>query len=355
MEQMENVFATNLNRARKIRGLTMEELASMTNCSKQAINNYEKNIRRPDSQTVISIAEALDFDIDYFYNKSNINSFNLLKINYRDGGFLNKKQREEVENLATSRLNDYLELEFIADEFFVFQNPLDDIDVRNTSDAEKAAKVLRKKWKLGEGPIHNISNLLEKKGIRLIKIDFGYQYAHEGLSGWADKNIPVIIINARHQDTSRTRFTILHELGHLLLDIDKAVTIENIEKICDAFAGAVLLPAESLIEEFGRNRTAISMPELKAIKELYGISIIAIMIRAASINLISWEAYHKWKQLDLSNYDFGHFNGSEEPQKFSQMLYWCLSERKIGLDKAAQLAQKDEIKLKQFYEQQLVF
>lgn len=352
---MENIFATNLNRARKIRGLTMEELASMTNCSKQAINNYEKNIRRPDSQTLISIAKALDFDIDYFYNVSNVSSFNLLKINYREGGFLSKKQREEVEYLATSRLNDYLELEFIADEFCTFHNPIEDIEIRNVFDAEKAAKALRKKWKLGEGPIHNITNLLEKKCIRLIKIDFGFQYAHEGLSGWADKNIPVIIINARHKDTSRTRFTILHELGHLLLSIEKSVTLENIEKICDAFAGAVLLPAESLIEEFGKNRTAISMPELKTIKELYGISIIAIMIRAASTNLISWDVYHRWKQLDLSNHDFGQFNGSEEPQKFSQMLYWCLSEKKIGLDKAAQLAQKDEIQIKEFHKQQLVF
>lgn len=353
---MENIFATNLNRARKIRGLTMEELASMTKCSKQAINNYEKSTRRPDSQTLIAIASALDFDIDYFYNNSNFVSFNLLKVNYRDGDFLNKKQREEVECLAASRLNDYLELEFIADEFSCFQNPLEETDVRNIADAEKAAKLLRKKWKLGEGPIHNITNLLEKKGVRVIKIDFGYQYAHEGLSGWANTSIPVIILNnAKHQDISRTRFTLLHELSHLLLDLDENLGIDLIEKICDAFAGAVLLPAESLMEEFGKNRTAISMPELKRIKELYGVSIIAIMIRAASTKLISWDTYHKWKQLDLSNFDYGHFNGSEEPQRFSQMLYLCLSEKKIGLDKAARLAQKDEIKLKQFYEQQLVF
>jgi len=352
---MENAFATNLNRARKLRGLTMEELASMVNCTKQAISHYENNLRMPDSRTLISIAEALGYDIDYFYNGNYNVNFKLLKVNYRDGDFLGRKQREDVEKLTEERLNEYLELENIADELLKFENPIQDIQIKNTSDAEKAAKQLRKKWKLGEGPIHNISSLLEKKGIRLLKIDFGFQYAHEGLSGWADENIPVIIINATQQDTSRVRFTLLHELGHLLLSITEELEIDLIEKICDAFAGAVLLPLEALIDEFGKNRTAISMPELKRIKELYGISIIAIMVRAVTTKLIGWEAYHNWKKSDLSNYDFGHYEVIEEPKRFSQMLYRCLSERKIGLDKAAQLAHKDEIKLKQFYEQQLVF
>ncbi|MFK7114053.1 XRE family transcriptional regulator [Flavobacterium oreochromis] len=352
---MKNAFATNLNRARKNRGLTMEELASMVKCTKQAISHYENSLRMPDSKTLISIAEVLGYDIDYFYKGTYDVNFSLLKVNYRDGYFLNEKERNSVEEIVEKSLNEYLELENIADELVKFDNPLHDLFITSFDDVEKAAKQLRKKWKLGEGPIHNISSLLEKKGVRLMKIDFGYQYAHEGLSGWADNDIPVIIVNAKQQDVSRTRFTLLHELAHLLLNICKSICEDTVEKFCDTFAGAVLLPKEVLEEEFGKNRTAISMPELKRIKELYGISIIAIMVRAATTKLISWDSFNKWKQSDLSNYDFGQFDGVEEPKRFSQMLYRCLSERKIGLDKAAQLAHKDEIKLKQFYEQQLVF
>ena len=91
----------------------------------------------------------------------------------------------------------------------------------------------------------------------------------------------------------------------------------------------------------------------KKIKSLYGISIVAIMVRAVTTNLISWGSYHEWKKSDFSNDDFGRYDGIEEPERFVKMLYRCLSERKIGLDKAAQLAHKDEIKLKQFYEQEL--
>ncbi len=140
----------------------MEELASMANCSKQAISHYESGLRRPDSNMQLSIADALEKGIDYFYNDANV-AFNLHNVNYREGMLLSPAQRSKVEELASARLNDYLELERIAKELVAFQNPLEDIIINNTFEAEKAAKQLRKKWKLGEEPIYNISGFLEKK------------------------------------------------------------------------------------------------------------------------------------------------------------------------------------------------
>lgn len=352
---MENVVATNLTRARMLRRLTMEELANMINYSKQAIGHWESGVRIPDSKTLLAIARALELELDYFYNDCNV-QFTMHNVNYREGMLLTENQRTEIENLTSTMLNDYLELEAIAKEFIDFQNPLEDILINNASDAEKAAKQLRKRWKLGEGPIYNISNLLEKKGIRIIKVDFGFNYNHEGLSGWAEnRRVPVIVLNGRQQDISRVRFTILHELGHLLLVMSETLDLDAIEKLCDAFAGAVLLPSEILLQEFGKNRTAISMPELRRIKELYGISIAAIMVRARVTSLITYEAYTKWKNYDFPDRDYGQFNGTEEPQKFLQMLYRCLSERKIGFDKAAKLARRDETEFRQVYRQQLEF
>ncbi|WP_461094660.1 helix-turn-helix domain-containing protein [Spirosoma gilvum] len=350
---MTTTIATNITRARQLRGLTMEELAGAISCSKQAISHYENGIRHPDSKTLLAIAEAVGQDLDYFYTDCNV-AFSMHNVNYREGLLLNSKQRSDVEELTSLRLSEYLELETIAKEYIEFINPIEDVPIANTSDAEKAAKQLRKKWKLGDGAIHNISDLLEKKGIRIIKIDFGFNYTHEGLSGWAEnRKIPVIVLHARQHDVSRIRFTLLHELGHLLLVMPDDLDMDLIERLCDAFAGAVLLPAEILMQEFGRNRTMISMPELRRIKELYGISIAAIMVRARMTNLISFDAFQNWKTGDLSDRDFGQYAGAEEPQKFLQMLYRCLSEKKIGFEKAAQLADIDETELRQVYYQQL--
>jgi Zn-dependent peptidase ImmA (M78 family)/DNA-binding XRE family transcriptional regulator len=352
---MEQMFATNLSRARQLRGLSMEDLATMANCSKQAISYYESGSRRPDSTMQLSIADALGLDVDYFYNEPTV-SFKLHNVNYREGMQLTSVQRNRVEDLASAKLNDYLELERIAKELVVFSNPLEELTISNTHEAEKAAKQLRKKWKLGEEPIYNISGFLERKGIRIIKIDFGFNYSHEGLSGWAEDNrVPVIVLNSRQQYLARVRFTILHELGHLLLAMDEKLEVDDIERICDAFAGAVLLPAEILEQEFGKGRTAISMPELRRIMELYGISVKAIMVRARVTNLITYASYNKWLNADYPENDYGQYNGIEEPQKFLQMLYRCLSERKIGFDKASQLSGWNEAELKQIYKQQVEF
>ena len=350
---MSNTIATNITRARQSRGLTMEELASLVGCSKQAISHYENGIRIPDSSTLLAIAAALKKDLDYFYSNVEV-AFSLHAVNYREGLQLNTQYRQEIEELASIQISEYLELETIAKETVGFTNPLLDLSISTPVDAEKAAKQLRKKWRLGEGAISNVADLLEKKGVRIIKIDFGFKYTHEGLSGWAENGqVPVIVLHARQQDVCRVRFTMLHELGHLLLMMPGDLDIATIERICDAFAGAVLLPADILLQEFGRNRTVISMPELRRIKELYGVSVAAIMVRARQTNLITFEGYQKWKAGDYADRDAGQYSGVEEPRKFLQMLYRCLSEQKIGFDKAAQLSNWNETELRQVYYQQL--
>lgn len=352
---MENLISLNLKRARLNRGWSMDELAEQIGCSKQTISNYENGKRNPDSQTLLKIGSIMDLDFEYFFKRPDI-SFTLNSINYREGAYLSSKEKRLVEEKSQEAISSYLELEVLTKEETAFTNPLEDLVVKNRHDAEKAAKQLRKKWKLGDGPISNISNFLEKKGVRVIRLDFGFNFNHEGLSGWAeDRAVPVIVLNMRSQDITRIRFTMLHELGHLLLEIPSDVDIQNIERICDSFASAVLLPSEILIEEFGRNRKAISLEELRRIKALYGISITAIMVRARFAGLIDLEGYQKWKESDYCGQDFGQFVGIEEPQKFNQMLFRALAERKIGLDKAASLSNRDENELKSMLYQTVDF
>lgn len=351
---MASTLATNITRARQQMGITMEELATKIGITKQAISHYENGVRHPDGETLLSIAKVLGKDIEYFFTAQRV-AFQLNYVNYREGMSLSASQRSNVEELASNALASYMELETIAKENKPFDNPLkDSTPVKTERDAENAAVQLRKRWKLGDGPLHNLVDVLEKKGIRIIKVKFGYMYTHEGLSGWVDqKKFPVIILNDRPQDICRVRFTVSHELAHLLLVMSDELTIDVVEKLCNAFAGAILLPSEILAAEFGKNRTAISMPELQRIKQLYGMSVYAIMVRARMASLITYDAYQKWKTSEFEDYEYGHYLGEEEPQRFIQMLYRCLSENKIGPDKAAQLAGRSEAEFRNNYFQKL--
>lgn len=339
---MTSTFSRNLQRVRLLRNFSLEELANLVGCSKQAISNYENGNRFPDSKTLRAIANVLKFELEALLKPISV-QFNLLEVNYRYGNDLDRSEKSEIEELAARYLSNYIETEQIAKAIVKFENPLSDFEVNNPADAETAAQHLRKRWKLSNGPIYSITKLLEDKGVRVIKIKYNGSLRHEGLSGWAENNtVPVIVVNDQQKELTRLRYTLLHELGHLLLTIREGLADEEIEKICEVFAGSVLIPTEILKSEFGKNRTSILMHDLRRIKEFYGISILAIMVRARFSNLISFDTFTNWKLSKFSSDNRGQFLGREEPERFIQLLLQCIVEKKIGIEKAAQLAGKSQ-------------
>ena len=149
--------------------------------------------------------------------------------------------------------------------------------------------------------------------------------------------VPVIVVNLAVKEVTRRRFTILHELAHLLLTInEEALGYQEVERICDAFAGAMLLPEHILKKEL-HNRTSITTGELTGLKAYYGISIQAILVRAALLKLMDWAAFEQWKNLGQP-VDAGQFSGEERPRRFHSLLWKCLNEGKITISKAAELA-----------------
>ncbi len=81
--------------------------------------------------------------------------------------------------------------------------------------------------------------------------------AFDGLSGWADERIPIIVVN-KYFTIERKRFTALHELGHLLLNFAEELDPKFIEKLCQRFAGAILIPRETFFNELGDYRSGLS-------------------------------------------------------------------------------------------------
>ena len=92
----------------------------------------------------------------------------------------------------------------------------------------------------------------------------------------------------------------MHRDYHLFFDMlmDKTLKLSTTEipgkereRICHRFANAMLLPREALFEEIGIKRMGISLPELIAIKEQYGISVAAILMRMKDLGIISASYY----------------------------------------------------------------
>ena len=54
-----------LKEARRQKGLSQSELADLAHVSRQAYSLYERDLRRPNWETMIILAKALDVSVDY--------------------------------------------------------------------------------------------------------------------------------------------------------------------------------------------------------------------------------------------------------------------------------------------------
>jgi len=329
-------FGERLKSARKMSGFSMAVLADKAGqaVTKQAISKYEKGLMNPGGDALIALSRALGVKSDYFFRPQKVS---LGDLEFRKKSRLGRKEEERIKYRTLDFLERYLEIEDILSDRAVFKNPLSDPNIRKPEDAEKADLEVRRKWKLGEAPISNLMELLEAKGIRIHEIETDDNFI--GISAWAE-DIPVIAVRSQN-DLLRKRFTISHELGHILLNIHKNNDQRTREKLCHIFAGAFLLPEKVIKAELGEQRSKIALWELKKIKGIYGISIQAVMARTRHLGIISEHIYRNfcisvntqgWKTDEP-----GEYLGKEHANRFDQLVYRAAAEEIITFSRAAEL------------------
>ncbi|TYA55694.1 helix-turn-helix domain-containing protein [Formosa maritima] len=333
---MKELFAKRLKSARVRASLSQDELVDKMNnvVSKNAISKYEKGNMLPDSQVLIELAKALGVKTDYFFREFNIS---IEKIEFRKKK-LGIKKVNAIKEKVIDIVERYLELEQFLNITSTFKNPIENIKINDKQDIEKAVNHLLAQWQLGYNALPNIIDLLEDKHIKVIEIDAPQEF--DGFSGWADGTFPVIVLNQNY-GLERKRFTALHELGHLIMQINPDYEHKEVEKLCHQFAGAMLMPEKTFSKELGGKRSSISLNELIAIKEEYGISIQAIMARAKDFGFITEFQFRKFRiyiSKNRSEKGLGNYIGRESSHRFKQLLFRATSEEIISMSKAANLS-----------------
>lgn len=336
-------FAERLISARKMKGWSLQELADNISVpiTRQALNKYEKNEMKPTGEVLIALAKALDVKSDYFFRETKIE---LAPVEFRKKKKLPAKQEESIKEKVRDFLERYLEAEQLLNIKMKFSNPVKNISIYGVEEVEGAALKLIRGWDLGFDPIPNVIEMLEDNGVKVIEMDAPEEF--DGLSTFVG-DIPVVVIN-KNYSVERKRFTALHELGHLVLKIEEGA---DKERICHAFAGALLLPDDSLEKLIGDKRNNIAPGEVVSIKEQFGISVQAIMMRAVIKNIISKNASERfWKSMARNKKEegLGSFAGDEKSYRFRHLVFRLAAEDVVSLSKAANLA---GVKLAKFREE----
>ena len=340
---MENVFGNRLVSARKMAGMSLQDLENELDkfVSRQALHKYEQGKMKPDSQVLIALSNALGVPVDYFHSAPGV-EVQLSNVSYRKySSKISKTEQASVEEKAKEHFERYLELEQALhnnekNEYFVY-----DKTVQNASDAEEAAKELRHQWKLGYDPVPVVVEMLEDKGYKVIEIDGPDGF--DGMKADIDGKKAIVLKKSKSKDNDivRKRFTALHELAHHSLKFSNKLTEKEAEILCHSFACAVLYPEDMARKELHKERFHFYEKELILIKERWGISFSAIFSRAKHLGIINDYVYRRFnigfkeRGYHLPDKEPGRFMSKEKPVRMERLVYLGLAKEILSINEAA--------------------
>lgn len=338
---MKNQLLENMGRrirmAREMRGMSLDALSkAMTpSVTKQAISKYEKGQAVPGSAVVLALSNALNVAVDFFFRQQTVT---ISKIAFNKKASLNASDAKVINEIVRDHVERYLD----AMQAVGAQTPsLASIwpkSIANEQAIVAMVKELKQSWNMGECALGNVIEILEQNGIIVIEIDDNDSF--KGLSGWVDDTYPIIVLN-KSLDYESKRFTALHELGHILISAEH--NDKQMEKLCNTFAGEMLISDERLKAILGAKVKELFINELENVRDIYGISIDALLSKMQRLGVVSNAAYKSYlrkKSSDdnlRSRVEQSSRVKAETSHKFVNMVCRALSLDAISSSKAASL------------------
>ncbi|MFM5335277.1 helix-turn-helix domain-containing protein [Aeromonas enteropelogenes] len=341
------MIGERVKRARAAAGLSMQALGDKVGVSANMVKKYEHDQSMPSSAVLLKLAAALSVRTEFFFRPSVVT---LANVEYRKRSTTPAKIIQQIEGDVLDQAERWKTLADLWPNFpipsFSYNAPVPMI--HRLDDIEAFADSVREHWQLGVNPIPNLIDLLETKGILVIVTKVEQSNKFDGLQAHIGEQ-PVVVVSA-HWPGCRQRFTLAHELGHLLMHGKLPADMEE-EQACNRFAGAFLFPKAEAIAHLGETRRNLEPKELYFLKHEYGLSMAACLYRAKHLNIIT-EARCKdlyFKYFVGQKWRSGE-PGTPYPQEhtwlFQQLVYRALSEEIISESKAAELLQMPLLQLR---------
>ena len=342
------MFGDRLKLARKKAGLSQRALAGAVQprVSAQAISRYEANEMMPGARVLMEIARALNVSADFLMSSQ---VAELEGVEFRKHSRTSARDRARVEALVIEQLEKYLSIEHVLDledapDPFPAECPR---EIVSWEDAEACAENLRHRWDLGRDPIPSMVGLLEDQGIKVIEADLPNDVAGLTCAVRRGDDRPAVhaIVVSDKVTVERKRLTLAHELGHRLIASVADPDI-RLEKAINRFAGAFLMPRETLREEIGASRHGVAYEEIKHLKHLYGVSASAMLVRLGQVGVLpdsvvtyAFKTYAKgWRSGEPDPIEPGQgLDAFEKPGRFEGLVYRALAEELISPARAAEL------------------
>lgn len=296
-----------LREGREARGLSGSTLAELLGVTRQAISQFENGEKSPTQDTFKRISDVLNLPPAFFLRPAVedragtvfFRSWVSATKTARRKGCRRRVWLEQVAGFVA----DHIELPPVN--FPPFDFPPDPAKI-SEEDIERAATETRRFWGLKDGPISDVTLLLENNGAIIVREPFD-EAKLDAYSAWVE-GVPYIIQSDDKHSAARSRLDLAHEVGHLVLhrNVDQIRLEERpadfklAETQAFLFGAMFLLPRETFAHDF----ILPTLDALLTLKPIWKVSVGMMLMHATYLGLMSpeqsarlWAAYgrRRWK------------------------------------------------------------
>ena len=279
--------------ARQSRGLTQQELAEHLGVTQAALSRLEAGLRPPSRALLERLACVLDYPVEFFFQRNEIYGFDTSILFHRKRQSVPVRTLDKIHaNINILRINVARMLDGVEIENVNFPRvDLADFD----GQVEDVARAVRAQWHLPRGPVMNLTAAIEEARGIVILYDFTTTLI-DAMSGWVPRTPPLFFVRG-NVPGDRLRFSLCHELGHVILH--SGDLRPDMEKEADRFAAEFLMP-EREIRPYLLN---VSLQKLAELKPYWKVSMAALLKRAQDLGTITARhARSLWMRMSGAGY-----------------------------------------------------
>lgn len=279
--------------ARHLRGFTQKKAADDLGVAQAVLSRIENGLVEVDDALKIKASHVFDLPIIFFDIRDTVygppvSVHTMLRgktseLSARDIDMITAEMNVRLFNLRR----------FLENVDFRAVNDIPKLDIEQYESVERIANTVRSHWKVTSGPIKNLTRLMEMAGIVIGESNF-HGAAVSGVTFAAPGCPPVVLINKNHP-ADRLRFTLAHELGHLVMHRFPTAEMED---EANRFASAFLLPRKELYETFRGRKITLEL--LAALKKEWRVSMQTLLMTAQEVGSVSAnQARYLWQQISM--------------------------------------------------------
>lgn len=279
---------------RRMLALSQAELASLSSVSQATLSKIEQGLRDASDDMVDRFAHALKCQRSFFFQaEREYGSPMSAHPMFRKRTSVGQKVLDRFIAELNVRIGHVRT--FLTSVDFTPELPLPQYHVEDyNGDVEAIANNVRRAWYVPRGPIRSLTDYVERAGCIVVPCEM--EDAHIDGVSYRVPGLPPLIFLNKNQPADRMRFSLSHELGHLIMHNYPSPSMET---EANGFASALLMPRTDIAPEL----SGLTLEKAAYMKPVWQVSMAALLMRAKGLGKLNqYQSEYLWREMSKRGY-----------------------------------------------------